>query len=155
MDGHQPSAYYKELQVAWPLFVITIPLQFIITYLYWNDLGDRPLSHFGFGMATVVFILIYLTFYGMTTKITNDSILVTFGIGFVRKRIAIKRIKNLEVVKTPWYYGYGIRYIPEGTLYNISGNSAVELNLNDSEKVIRIGTKDAAKLKHEIAVRKI
>jgi hypothetical protein len=155
VDGHQARANYKELQVAWPLFVITIPLQFIITYLYWNDLGDRPLSHFGFGMTTIVFILIYLTFYGMTTKVTDDTILVTFGIGFVRKRIAIKRIKNIEVVKTRWYYGYGIRYIPEGMLYNISGNSAVELNLSDSERVIRIGTKDAAKLKHKIEVRMI
>ncbi|MGV3587775.1 MAG: hypothetical protein ACO1OF_12280 [Adhaeribacter sp.] len=92
-------------------------------------------------------------FYGLTTKITAEAITVSFGIGLIRKRIKLQRIKTVDTVKSPWYYGWGIRIIPNGTLYNISGTDGVELKFNDTDRIIRIGTKDSLTLKKEIEKR--
>jgi hypothetical protein len=101
----------------------------------------------------LTFILVCLLFYGLTTKITPDTISVSFGIGLIRKRIKLKRIKTVEIVKSPWYYGWGIRIIPNGTLYNMSGTDGVELKFNDTDRIIRIGAKDSLTLKKEIEKR--
>ena len=144
---------YTEFQFGWLIFAVTIPTQILITYLYLNDLGDRPIGLTGFVIASSVFILVYLLFYGMATKISDGVITIAFGAGLIRKRIVLKRISTVEAIKTPWYYGYGIRFIPNGMLYNISGTDGVELKFNDLERVVRIGTKDSTKLKEEIAKR--
>ena len=41
----------------------------------------------------------------------------------------------------------------KGMLYNISGSSGVEIRFKDTLDVIRIGTKNSAKLKLEIVKR--
>ena len=46
--------------------------------------------------------------------------------------------------------GWGIRIIPNGMLYNVGGSRGVELRFTDTTRIIRIGTKDALKLKSEI-----
>src|SRR5260221_2757796 len=144
---------YKEFQFGWLLFVLLIPCQILITHLYLNKIGDRPIGTTQCMILNSVFILVYLLFYRLTTKIAVDVITVSFGIGLIRRRIEIKRIKSVEQVKNPWYYGWGIKSIPNGMLYNISGSHAVELRFNDTEKVVRIGTKDSTKLKQEIVRR--
>jgi hypothetical protein len=144
---------YTEFQFGWLIFAITIPTQILITYLYLNDLGDRPIGLTGFIIASSVFILVYLLFYGMATKISDGVITIAFGIGLIRKRIVLKRISTIEVIKTPWYYGYGIRFIPNGVLYNVSGTDGVEIKFNSTERVVRIGTKDSIKLKQQIEKR--
>jgi hypothetical protein len=60
---------------------------------------------------------------------------------------------TVESVTSPWYYGWGIRMIPNGTLYNISGGDGVELKFADTNRIIRIGTKDSLTLKKEIRKR--
>ena len=144
---------YKEFQFGWLLFAVMIPTQILITYLYLNDLGDRPIETTGFLIASSIFLLGYLLFYGLTTIISADIITVSFGIGLIRKRILIKRISSVETVKTPWYYGWGIRFIPNGMLYNISGTGGVEIKFNHTERVVRVGSKDSTRLKDEIAKR--
>lgn len=144
---------HKEFQFGWIIFVFFIPVHLLITYLYFNKLGDNPLDTNMFLIISLVMILTYLLFYGLTTSITADQITVSFGIGIIRKRIQISRIKTVETVKNPWYYGWGIRFIPKGILYNISGSDGVELRFNDTTRVIRIGTKDSLKLKQEIEKR--
>jgi hypothetical protein len=62
-----------------------------------------------------------------------------FGVGAIRKRIALNEIRAYRCVRNPWYYGWGIHFVPGGTLYNVSGLSAVDLLLA-SGKHVRIGT---------------
>jgi hypothetical protein len=133
--------------------VLVIPAQLLITYFFINNIGDKPFSVAGFIIVSSLLLLTFLFFYGLTAKVTADKITVVFGIGFPRRTIAINRIKSVSQVKTPWYYGWGIRFFPTGVLYNISGVDGVELTFNDTENVIRIGTKDSSRLKKEIEKR--
>jgi hypothetical protein len=144
---------YKEFTFGWLIFVFVVPIHLLLTYLYLSNIGDKPIGTNGFIVITLVFILVCLLFYGLTTNITSDTITVSFGIGLISKRIKLKRIKTVDTVKSPWYYGWGIRIIPNGTLYNISGTDGVELTFNDTDRIIRIGTKDSLELKKEIEKR--
>lgn len=65
----------------------------------------------------------------------------------------MQKIKSIQIVESPWYYGWGIRLIPNGILYNISGQKGVELTFSDTNKVIRIGSKKPDALKLEIEKR--
>jgi len=144
---------YKEFQPGRIIFFTIIPVQLLITYLYFNGLGDKPLDINSFIIISMLNALTCLLFYGLTTVITVDKIMVYFGIGIIRKRILINRIKSVEAVKNPWYYGWGIRFIPKGMLYNIGGLDGVELKFKDTNRVIRIGTKEPNKLTEEINER--
>lgn len=144
---------YKEFQFGWIIFVFIVPVQVLITYFYLNGIGDRPLETTGFLIINLIVILTYLLFYGMTTSVTSESIKVSFGIGIISKRIQLTRIMNITNVKNPWYYGWGIRFIPGGMLYNISGSDGVELKFTDTSRVLRIGSKDWRRLKLEIEKR--
>ena len=42
---------------------------------------------------------------------------------------------------SPWWYGFGVRKVPHGTMYNAWGLRAVDVGLPDG-KVFRVGTDD-------------
>lgn len=144
---------YKEFTFGWMIFVFVVPIHLLLTYLYLNHMGDRPIGTNGYLGITLIFILTYALFYGLTTKVNSDTITIAFGIGLIRKTIRIERVRTVETVKSPWYYGWGIRLIPKGLLYNISGTDGVELRFKDTNRIIRIGTKDPVTLKKEIEKR--
>jgi hypothetical protein len=69
-------------------------------------------------------------------------------IGSLKLLVRINDLENLtksgciasyQVVKNPWYYGWGIRLTPHGWLYNVSGSYAVEIKMKTGKKY-RIGT---------------
>jgi len=78
-------------------------------------------------------------FAALTAVIEEDGLEIRFGPGVIRKRIPLKDIESCQVVKNPWYYGWGIRLTPHGWLYNVSGSHAVEIKMKTGKKY-RIGT---------------
>ncbi|MCA6470883.1 MAG: hypothetical protein IM571_09290 [Chitinophagaceae bacterium] len=91
----------------------------------------------------------------MTTRIDSKSITISFCIGLIKKKILLDNIVAVRVVQNPWFWGWGIRMIPNGTLYNISGVKGIELKFKNTDKIIRIGSKDPETLKSEIDNRSI
>ncbi len=144
---------YREFQFSWLLLSILVPIHLLVTVMYIYQFGDRPIPTDAFIAVTAVMVLVVLLFYGMTTTIEGNTILVSFGIGLISKRIDIARVRDVAAVETPWYYGYGIRLIPNGWLYNVSGRHAVELRFIDRNRVIRIGTKNPLRLKQALENR--
>jgi hypothetical protein len=89
----------------------------------------------------------------MLVRVTPEAITISFGIGIIKKKKLIREINSVASVKNPWYYGWGIRLIPNGWLYNISGSDAVELTFSNKKTIIRIGTANPLTLKNEIIKR--
>ena len=56
-------------------------------------------------------------------------------------------IDSITVTKYPLYFGYGIRMIPKGMLYNVSGRYAIEIKIKGKKSVMYIGTNDWDNLK--------
>jgi hypothetical protein len=142
--------HYHEFQFSWLAVGILVPMQLLITYFYINRLGDNPMPPAAYWSMTALFAIIVLLFYAMTTTIDDEFVTVSFGIGLIRKRISLERIKSVFPVTSPWYYGYGIRLIPNGWLYNVSGSRGVELKFVDRKEVIRIGTRNPGALTNAI-----
>jgi hypothetical protein len=141
---------YKEFQFGWWLLALIIPIHVAIFYLYVNQSGERPIPLSVLIIFSLLFSVIYILFYGMTTLIDEKEISIYFGIGLIRKRITLQNIVSVEEVKNPWYYGWGIRLIPNGMLYNIGGFKAVEIKFKDSTSSMRIGTRNSSRLLQQI-----
>lgn len=144
---------FKEFTFGWIVFIVVIPLQLLNSYFYFYQTGSRPILPEAFITLTLFNAIILILFYGLTTHIKQNQIVLSFGIGLIHKRIHLKRIKSVEVVRSPWYFGWGIRFIPHGMLYNINGTHGVELRFHDTKRVIRIGTPNPERLKSEIKKR--
>lgn len=144
---------YREFQVGSLGLAFFIPTHILLNILYFIQFGTHPLGFNDFILINGIFVLIYLLFYGMTITVSDEKILVSFGIGIIKRGIALNKIYSVDTVKNPWYYGWGIRFIPNGMLYNIGGSEGVELKMNSTGKVIRIGTKNPAQLRSEISRR--
>ncbi len=98
-------------------------------------------------MWPVIIILGVVTFlfHSLNIQVNSEAITWSFGPGFWKKSINIDSIKSVKVIKTKWYYGLGIRFIPTGWLYTVSGTTAIELELKNGNKV-SLGTNDSENL---------
>jgi hypothetical protein len=77
--------------------------------------------------------------YGMRTEAADDRVTIAFGIGLIKRTIPLSSIQEVSEVTNAWYYGWSIRLIPNGWLYNLGGLKGVELALV-SGRVVRIGS---------------
>ena len=74
-----------------------------------------------------------------STRVENGYVKWNFGFGLIAKSVPTAKIVANQVVRNKAWWGVGIRFIPQGFLYNVSGLSAVELTLDDGKR-IRIGS---------------
>ena len=98
-----------------------------------------------FGVVAVICTTIVFLFHSLTVRVSQREIVLSFGVGMIRKSFLTDEIEAVEIVKNRWYYGWGIRRIRGGWLYNVSGWDAIEVRLKNKCKY-RIGTDDAENL---------
>jgi hypothetical protein len=84
-------------------------------------------------------------FGSLTVTVDPTGVAAAFGPGLFRRRIATSSIRAARAVRNGWHLGWGIRWVPRGWMYNVSGLDAVELEL-DTGRVFRIGTDEPARL---------
>lgn len=139
---------YEKTQIGWiMIYVFGILLALLISsrMIFWETtkLPDSFLI-----VAVAILVLFLLMFYQLKIKIDETAIHVIFGIGLIKIRIRPQEISNLESLKVPWWYGWGIRLTPKGWLYNVHGNKAVYFNYTSAGKAKRVllGTEDSENL---------
>ena len=88
----------------------------------------------------VTFLVCLLIFYKLTIEIDDMHLSFSLGTGLIKKKFALRDIESCVPVKNSAIYGVGIRLIPGGWLYNVSGQYAVELTFKNKKSKIRIGT---------------
>ncbi|MBW2636587.1 MAG: hypothetical protein JRC86_03500 [Deltaproteobacteria bacterium] len=134
------GAYYRHTQRGtWflALFAITIFIMVLISSFQ----GWRWTS----AIVLVILLIIAFLFPSLTVEVGDGRIGCWFGSGLIRKKFDLAEITEVKAVRNRWYYGWGIRYTPQGWLFNISGLDAVELTFR-SGKRFRIGTDEPDKL---------
>ncbi|NER33375.1 MAG: hypothetical protein F6J93_04805 [Oscillatoria sp. SIO1A7] len=94
-------------------------------------------------------LLIGILFGTLTVEIDESKISCWFGFGLIRKEFLLAEVTDAVAVKNLWFYGWGIRYIPRGWMFNVSGLDAVEIT-STSGKHFRIGTDEPRKLESAI-----
>jgi len=115
----------------------------LILLVFWLTAQAGPHPVLLLALALLAFLLVI--FSSLTVMITASSLVFWFGPGVMRKTVPLASIESAVPVRNPWYAGFGIRYLVQGILYNVSGLSAVEIVLRDG-KSFRLGTDEPEKL---------
>ncbi len=89
-------------------------------------------------VAGVLLVCVGL-FATMTVDVTDRRIALRFGPGVIRAELRAGEIRRVQVVRNRWYMGWGVRQLPGGWLYNVSGLDAVEVEMTGG-RIHRIGT---------------
>lgn len=84
-------------------------------------------------------------FTRLTVEVSAAELILRWRFGWPVKRIERNSILAVEPVRNHWIYGWGIRWIPGGWMWNVWGLDAVQLEL-DSGRRFRIGTDQPAEL---------
>lgn len=139
---------YEKIQIGWLMIIILSLLIINLTISYLMKIGDNPLPFTAFIPIIAIFILVLLVFYSLKIRVDNSGIHIIYGIGLVHIKINPEKINQVRIVKTPWYYGWGIRFTGKGMLYNIQGQDAIEISYSKGKnKTVLIGSNDAIALK--------
>jgi hypothetical protein len=101
--------------------------------------ADEPGAAIFAGLLAAVVAVVALVFSRLTVTVAAGVVEAAFGAGWPRRVIEVSDIAAIRVVTNRWWYGWGIRLIPGGWMYNVWGLSAVELDLRSGKK-FRIGT---------------
>jgi len=132
------NAQYRHSQPGYLSIVISFILIAVSVIMY--VCGLRPL-----GILLVATGLICFVFsYKLTVEIKDGIFRFWFGPGLFWKKIPLEQIAYCEPFKGV-FSGWGIRYICNGWLYNVSGLKAVTIVLK-SGKRMHIGTDDLPQL---------
>ena len=96
-------------------------------------------------LSVLAIMALVLTFNRLRVEVTPGAVQLSFGWGWPRKTIQRSDIISHHVVRNSPLLGWGIRWFKGGTMWNVWGLDAVELQL-DTGKKFRIGTDDPAGL---------
>jgi hypothetical protein len=131
---------YQHTQMGWLLIVAFAVAMLVIAILMASQ--GPPQTNLPEWVAWIVLGILLVSlilFATLTVTITGDVLQIRFGPGIIRKSIPLREIESCGVVHNPWYYGWGIRYTPQGWLFRVSGLHGVEVRLRSGRKYY-IGT---------------
>ena len=131
--------YYKKTQTG-ILIIVTFFIALLILIIFRAALPPSLLPIF---IITVAFIVIL--FYSLTIKVTDKKLIIYFGPGLIKFSFEISKITSCTPLENPITYGWGIKKIPGGWLFNVTGLKVFEITLNNG-KVYRIGSPEPEKV---------
>jgi hypothetical protein len=119
--------------VLLPIFI------FCLVVLLVNGFNDPAMS-ITLSFVALTFFICLLIFYKLTISINDTHLSFKLGIGLVSRKYPLTDIKTCKPVRNSLFYGVGIRLLPDGWLYNVSGCYAIELTFKNRKSRVRIGT---------------
>ncbi|MGB8657651.1 MAG: hypothetical protein WCE90_07685 [Candidatus Zixiibacteriota bacterium] len=145
------EATYKKTQTGWIVILSFIPvLLFLSWIIYYQEVvgkpfGDKPAPS-SLYLGLIVFFLLLLALFSTLTVTGFPTYLeIRYGAGLFRKKFEYQDIRSCSIQKNHWFYGWGVRKIPGGWLFNVCGSMSVQLDMKNG-KMYRIGTDEPEKL---------
>lgn len=138
IDRQDSELDYHNMQLGTVLIAIFIAVALLTA---WSLYTQRMPAEV-FVALNIVTVALCTLFSTMTTKVNATEIEWHFSFGFWRKKVALKDVHSYSVVRNKPWWGLGIRFIPNGMLYNVSGLDAIELVMQNKRR-IRIGSDQA------------
>jgi len=136
---------YKHTQTGY-LFIPVVLWMIAVTALIVALAEDEATeSLVVMAISTVVVLAVVFWFSRLTVRVDGADVRVAFGPGWPRRVIGTHEIVGFRQVRNKWYYGWGVRGIPGGWMYNVWGLDAVELDLASGKK-FRIGSNEPEEL---------
>jgi hypothetical protein len=143
---------YKHTQIGWVTLVSLVTGILVVgssMALYSDLMGGERLILWLNAAVLIVLAVCMILFASLTVVVDSESVKIAFGPGLISRSVRLDAIESCRTVRNRWWYGWGIRWIPGGLLYNVSGLDAVELRLVNGKKR-RIGTDQPQDLEKSI-----
>ena len=141
---------YEHTQAGWPMRIAFAAASVMLIVLAaMPELSDDPAPPLVLIAAATFSAVIGWTWGALTVRIQDDQLQVRFGLGFPRKTLPLGEIAAVEVTRTTFLEGWGLRRTRRGWLYNVSGFDAVLLRLT-SGRTLMVGTDEPRRLKTAI-----
>jgi len=77
-------------------------------------------------LTFVVLVIVGLVAARLTVTVDARSVSTWFGWGWPRRTIGLADIVSAERVRNSWWYGWGLRKVPGGWMFNNAGYGAVD-----------------------------
>ncbi len=133
-------AEHKYIQFGTISLVLMVPV-FIMIIIMLFTIGLKDLiQSLVLILLAVTFLICILIFYKMTIQINDTHVIFRMGIGLITREYELSQIKSCRPVRNSPFYGIGIRKIPGGWLFNVTGMEAVEISFKNKKQIVRIGT---------------
>lgn len=133
---------YSHSQNASPLMILLLVGSLSLVILLPIVMGGAARAATGWvplGITAVLLFGTLLVFGRLQIHITATEVKWHFGFGLPKFSLPLSEITSARIVASPRLYGYGIRVIPNGMLFNVSGTKGVEL-VKANRQVVRLGT---------------
>ncbi len=136
---------YKHTQTGY-LAVLVLVWMVLVGGLVIALAGDEePAVLWAMAASFLVVGVVVFWFNRLTVSVDGGRVKVFFGPGRPRRIIETWEIIGFKHVRNKWYFGWGMRKVPSGWMFNVWGLDAVELELANGRK-FRIGTDEPADL---------
>ena len=132
-------AYHHRQIGTLVVWVLALTVLLLVSLLYFVEANPVGIA------VLFVLLLCFVLFWALTVEVTESDVVLKFGFGLIRKRFPLSSIVSARAVRNKWYFGWGIRLLPKGWLYNVSGLDAVEIETKDGS-VHRLGTDQPSEL---------
>lgn len=129
---------HRNVQTAPQMYIIVAAGALLLFVWAMADEGSS-LRSWWFVALALVLIAVGALAARLTVVVDDASVTAAFGWGWPRRRIQLDDVERAAAVRNSWWYGWGLRKVPHGWMFNNAGRDAVELTLR-SGKVFRIGT---------------
>jgi hypothetical protein len=89
--------------------------------------------------VTSLLIVVGLTFSRLTVEVHPEGVTARFGQGWPKRFVPFSAITSARTVRNSPWVGWGLRWIPGGSVWNVWGLDSVELTLVTGKRW-RLGT---------------
>jgi hypothetical protein len=91
--------------------------------------------------SVLLAVAVHVVMLSLTVTVSDGELSWYFGPGFWKKRIQRSDITRVRSIRLPWWYGIGIKYTPQASIYLVTPGDGIEIALADG-KVVQVGTDD-------------
>ncbi len=136
---------HSQYGYIWLFVIVWLVLVMAVVALVGDDEGDLVVVLAITGAFLLLIGAITLWFSRLTIVIEDDRVAAYFGGGWPRRTVQRHEIIGFRKERNKWWYGWGIRKVPGGWMYNVWGLDAIELDLASGKK-FRLGTDEPDEL---------
>ncbi len=124
---------WREVQPLWPLLAVLLPVMAGL-WLFTGAPHDEG------WLLPLAPALLLLVLGRMVTEVYGDRLVWRFGwLPWPRWQLDLDDVVSVELARSRWTEGWGLRFTADGMLYNASGTQAVRLVLRDGRR-LRLGS---------------
>ena len=131
---------YERVQWGWTWLVyVLVAVPFTVFMFAVADEGEGETVVVWTAVFLIALLVILVIFSRLEVRSDTQVVVTSFGFGWPSKTVELSEVAQVRAVRNQWYYGWGVRKLTNGWMYNVWGLDAVELQLA-SQRRFRIGT---------------